>query len=101
MEHYLVVVVQYESDYPMHRKDRGKLGLVRDYQASLLAFDLLGHSVQEAEIDGNRFTYADNYSFIKYGENQILKFCNSMSSYESFVCITVESFKRNICFERA
>ncbi len=67
--------------------------------ATLLAFSLKDHSVQEAEICHFTFCFQfGGYSFLKYGENQIIKYdnkCNgSEYSADSMICITVESFSR-------
>jgi len=87
MDHYLVVLVQDRSKQAgfCNQSSRPE----GDDPASLLAFDLLDHSVQEAEIDVRLFADEEHCGFTKLGENQILKFYIG-----TFVCVTVESFKR-------
>ena len=98
MDHHLILLAQEKSLPPAHHeKDYDSEG---DNPASILVFDLLDHSVQEAEIDVDLFAYQSFSSFVRYGENQILRYYSSdedMGNYnykQSFVCITVESFKR-------
>ena len=97
MEHYLIILVQDESEHPRQReRDYNSEG---DDPASLLAFDLEDHSVQEAKINVDLFSYQNSYTFTKYGENQILQYYSGENgAYDkSFVCITVESLKRKRC----
>ncbi len=70
----------------------------RDSTASLLAFNLEDHRIQRVELESHYLkSKDDSSSFLKYGENQIIKyipFCYEYSSYLNMVCITVESFER-------
>jgi len=96
INHYLIVLVQAGT---VDRRKRGEYDTEGQDPVSLLAFDLLDHSVQEAEINVDLFAYESDYSFIRYGKNHIVKYTNSQHSPESLVAITVDSFKRNICSE--
>jgi len=92
MDHYLVVVVTSATVY----KDEHGYVSEREYTANLLAFNLEDHSVQEAKIDALLFMWQEgDYSFLKYGENQIIKYASEFSyGGASMACITVGSFER-------
>jgi len=75
MDHYLVV---FTKDKCIEEKEQRK---------SLVAFNLLDHSVQEAEI-GIDLSQDMNESVLKYGENQIVKYGFDLA------LITIESFER-------
>ncbi len=108
MGHYLIVLVQNGSpedskkqkrEYYWNSDSESEDSDEEDPAASLLAFNLEDHSVQEAKINAKLvklFAYQENYTFAKYGENQILKY--SSGNDQSFVCITVTSFKRMMFF---
>ena len=106
MDHYLIVLAQNgSSQYLERQKKRREYDSESDDSdgedpASLLAFDLLDHSVQEAEIDVHLFAAQEDYNFTKYGENQILKYDSENPAPESFICITVESFMRKTFDEK-
>ncbi len=103
MDHYLVVVVN-DNRAPARKllslSDNEDEEDEKDdninYKTSVLAFNLLDHSLQEAHIKAGLFDYKHD-GFIKYDENKILKYSDSAAF--SLACITVESFKRNISIE--
>jgi len=72
----------------------------REQTATLLAFNLQDHTVQEATgINHTLFVrQGGHYSFLKYGENQIIKFGGLFERHDAarMICITVESFERII-----
>ncbi len=62
-------------------------------QEVLLARNLLDHSVQEVEFETCSSVFQeDSFSFLKYGENQIIKYGGDANSIATL--ITVESFER-------
>ena len=95
MSHYLIVCVQDQYTYDKHREEYDS---DEDEPASLLAFNLLDQSIQEVEINDCYFKYQKGYSFLKYGENQILKYgqMNHLSFKCSLACITIKSFERKL-----
>ena len=79
MDHYLVVLT--------FDKDESSDSTT----SSLLAFNLLDHSVQEAKTKMYSFREAE-FHLIKYDEKEIIKY--DASSADNFDLITVKSFER-------
>jgi len=103
MDHYLVFLVHDNSLHPKDRDRGDDYDSYEDEPATLFAFNLLDHSIQQAEIDSSHFGYQEGYySFLRYGENQIIKYGGTSSKYSpsSFVNITVESFERILLIEK-
>jgi len=111
MGHYLVVLVHSEILHrPTGREYDYDIEPKTDQDATILSFNLQDHTVQEAEVDISAFRYQqgyyaycdfirqrDYYSFLKYGENQIIKYGGEYEYFGgagSMICITVESFER-------
>ncbi len=92
MDHYLVVVVseskKKKSPFDDEEDDDQTL------KTSVLAFSLLDHSVQEADLEVGSFFYKHD-GFLQYDGNKIIKYSGS-SCPLSLACITVESFQRKI-----
>ncbi len=94
MDDYLIVFALGRN--PKFDWDRQKTGKL---PPTIFAFNLLDHSVQEVEMDTPSFVSPeDNFSFLKYGENQIIKYTEARSTV---TVITVESFERILLIERA
>ncbi len=88
-----MVLVVYEKGL----RDEDGNGEYVEIKGCLLAFNLEDHSIQRIEIEDEEFEWHNNYSFLKYSENQIIKYAwNSRGqSYDfNLICITVESFER-------
>jgi len=66
---------------------------LQDETTSLLAFNLRDHSIQGTKIEIGSLKYKA-FGLIKYDENQMIKYGSDSSG--NLVCITVESFQRNI-----
>ncbi len=89
MGNYLVVLTQGTKSnsmfYGLSRKE--------ELSTTILAFNLLDHSVQEAEMDTPSLVSQESYfSFLKYNENQIIKYGGDTNS--SVTVLTFESFER-------
>ncbi len=108
MDNHLVVLVQDESvhiDIRLGDYDYEDYSSDDDEPATLLAFNLEDHTVQEVEMDSKIFGYYENYyTFLKYGENQIIKYGNPYDPYGYGIaqigCITIESFKRTLLISK-
>ncbi len=107
MGHILVVLVSDEVTHYQKRSYYYSSDREKEQHATFLAFDLEYHSIQEVEILPSMFVNQEDssvflnqhrsYSFIKYDENQIIKYsCQEPSLHGpgSTFLITIESFER-------
>ena len=89
MDNYLIVLVQGLKS-PQDKKLTFNSRLNTEKRSTtILAFNLLDHSVQEVEIDAPSMSSRHLFlNFLKYGDNQII--CHN----HDITVITIESFER-------
>ena len=81
--------------------DEPRQSIFEKSSSALLAFDLRDHSLQEAKLDQSIFANLKDFTFIKYKENQIIRFGGWKEKTNAFgptVRITIESFQRKTDF---
>jgi len=87
MDRYLILLLQNPDDIRP-----GGSGLTTT--ATLLAFDLWNHSIQEVELERPLFCFVqESATYTKYKEDQIILFGGRS---KKMIRITIESFERTI-----
>ncbi len=84
MGHYLVIFVQRIREH-----------LFCTACSKLYVIDLRDNSIQEERVPVKKFQDYEDFSFNKYGENQIIMLCD-----QNFLWITIDSFTRNTFISR-
>ncbi len=105
MDHYLVVVVPTNLNLrKLGPRDDNSCDSDSDdkndpnCRISVLAFNLLDHSVHETEVEAGPSDDLQDF-FLQYGENKIIKYRGKAAAF-SLACITIESFQRKILISK-